>query len=321
MPLALALLTFFYMKSNLFDAIETGNRKKIIVEIPANASVGDIGEILKERGIVKAAWVINVLSTIRGKGGRIRAGEYELNKAMTPKTVLDKLIAGDSFKRKVELLPGDTIEKIAEALQLAGIIEKTEFEQGCRKQDLLIRAGISAQSFEGYLFPKTYEFAKGTSVARIIWKMLEEGETLWKPEYTSQAEELQLSRHEILTLASLIGAETSIASEMPIISGVFHNRLENLMKLKSEPALRYGLGKTDNALQSEQVEDVENLYNTFAQYGLPPGPINNPGVQEIEAALFPKEHQYLFFTADRAGGHLFAENLREFNEILKKLKQ
>ena len=318
-PAALALLTFLYMKEHLFDPMEVGNTKTVLVDIPANSSVGDIGDILKEKQIVKAGWVVSILATIRSRGGQIQSGEYELNKAMSPKDVLDKLVSGDSFKRKVETEPGQKIEEVAEALQHAGIIAEKDFTEACRKQDLLVRAGISAQSFEGYLFPNKYEFSKGTPVARIIWKMLEEGENVWKPEYTAKAEELQLSRHEVLTLASLLLAETTIESEMAIISGVFHNRMENLMKLKSKPALLYGLGDFEGEWTEDQYLDAENLYNTFAQYGLPPGPINNPGIKAIEAALFPKEHQFLFFANDGAGGHLYAENLREFNDIQLKL--
>ena len=319
-PLVAATATFFYIKSHFFVAVHPDAQGQLIVEVPADATSSTIGEKLKERDLVKAPWVFSILAGLRSDGSRIKAGEYEIQKNMTPKQILETLLSGKVFKRDVEIPVGDTIWQIADIAQKAGIANKDEFLSACTDQQLLIRAGISSDSFEGYLYPGTYKFSKTESVARIIWKLLEQGEAMWQSEYTDRAEELKLSRHEILTFASLILAETSNPIEMPAIAGVYHNRLMNLMKLRSEASVRYGLKNPDRELTEEDYEDTTNPYNTFAHYGLPPGPINSPDETAIKAVLYYQEHQYLFFLKDESGGHQFAETLKDFNALKEKMK-
>ena len=102
---------------------------------------------------------------------------------------------------------------------------------------------------------------------------------------------------------------------MPAIAGVYHNRLMNLMKLQSEASVRYGLKDPEAKLAQKQLDDATNPFNTFAHYGLPPGPINNPDETAIKAALYYQEHQYLFFVKDGSGAHQFAETLKEYNRL------
>lgn len=320
-PIIAAITTFTFVKSYLFEATAPGDTSTILVEIPADASSEVIGQKLVDHKLLKAPWVLGLLAALRSDAASIKAGEYELQRSMTPRQVLAKLSSGQIFKRDITITAGETIWQVAEAFEKAGIVSKDEFLNACTDQQLLIRAGIKAESFEGYLYPGDYKFSRADSVARYIWRMLEEGEHVWKTEYTDRAEELKLTRHEVLTFASLLMAESGNPMEMPSIAGVYHNRLMNLMKLQSEASVRYGLKDPTITLTEAELEDATNPYNTFAHYGLPPGPINNPNEEAIKAVLSFQEHQYLFFIKDPSGGHQFAETLKDYTQLKSKLEK
>ena len=147
--------------------------------------------------------------------------------------------------------------------------------------------------------------------------MLEEGDKHWPSEFSDRANEINLSRHEITTLASIIEKESGNAEEQPLISSVFHNRLSNGMRLESDPTVIYGI-KDFNGNLTRQDLHTPHPYNTYTNFGLPPGPICNPGETAIRASLYPKESPYLFFVANGKGSHVFSTTLQEHNEAVAK---
>jgi UPF0755 protein len=150
--------------------------------------------------------------------------------------------------------------------------------------------------------------------------MLQEGEKRWKPEVNERAAQLGMTRHELLTLASIIEKESGNQREQPLISSVFHNRLRNGMKLESDPTVAYGIPDLNGQLLRKHLE-TEHPYNTYINFGLPPGPICNPGETAIQAALYPTpDSQYLFFVADGQGGHVFSTTLAEHNKAVAQYR-
>jgi UPF0755 protein len=319
-PIITAYFVYNELKSYLASPIDTSNNQSVLVEIPTDVTTEQLAELLHNAGLVRKPWVISIIATLSKNKPKILAGEYELTKNLTPKEIIKKLSLGVVVKRKVTILEGSTIEDVAQSFEDAKINTKEVFLNSLRSPELLAKANIKSSSFEGYLMPGEYEFSKTEPPANIIWKILESNEKNWTPELIAKSAELKLTRHEILTLASLIQAETTIPDLQKTISGVYHNRLMNLMKLDSKPALLYGM-REKKYPEKRDYEDSKNPYNTFVHFGLPPGPINNPGKSALDAAINFKNHQYLFFIKESAEKITFIQTLNEYLVMQAKLAE
>lgn len=297
------------------------NKTITVVEIAPGTGFGEIASMLQEKQVLRFDWTLALLARFKKQDTKIQAGEYEFSASMTPKEILAKLIAAKMLVRKVEVIEGATIQTIGKLIQEAGIMAKEDFYRATRDPVLLAKAGIPAESFEGYLFPETYNFSRPISAEDVIWKMYAEGEKRWKSSYTEQADSLRLSRPEILTLASIIEKESGNREEQPLVSSVFHNRMKLGMKLQSDPTVIYGIKDFNGNLTRIDLQ-TPHAFNTYVNFGLPPAPIANPGDSAIYAALFPKESEYLYFVGDNQGKHIFSKTLDEHNlAVFKYQKQ
>ncbi len=252
-----------------------------------------IGERLESEGIIRYSETLPVILQLQGFNQIIKIGEYRLRPSMTPKEIVRTLLSGKVETRTFQVLAGMNTREISKVIALSGLIEEEAILAATSDPDLLARAGIRAQSFEGYLGAGVYEMAKPIKPSDIIWEMLAEAEKAWLPDYREQASKLRLSRHDILTLASIIQAYSLTAADSKKFSSVFHNRMREGLPLQSAAALEYGLGKEEGELSEEDLE-TPNAYNTFLNYGLPPGPINTPSRAAVEAALFPEQTDFLY---------------------------
>lgn len=316
-PLVAAAITYQYLSAAFLTPADSANKTTALIEISPGKQFKDLCHELQDKGILRYWWSLNMLARFSNKDTRIRAGEYELTPAMTPREILDKLNSGDVFKRVVLVKEGMSIWEIGKVVEAAGLLTEAEFNAGVVDPGLLGTAGIRSQSFEGYLFPETYNFSRPIAAREIIWRMLEEGDKHWPEEFTDRANVLNLSRHEILTLASIIEKESGNIDEQPLISSVFHNRLNQGMRMQSDPTVIYGIKDFNGNLTKEDLH-TGHPYNTYINFGLPPGPICNPGESAIRAALFPKDSNFLFFVGNRQGGHVFSTTLQEHNEAVAK---
>ncbi len=314
-PILVALLTYMFMRSAFLSAVDQNNKEIVLIEVQPDKNFREICKLLQEKGVVKHWWSVEILARINRSDRAINAGEYELSPSMDPRAVLTKLASGEVFKRKVVVKEGMSVWEIGNLVEQAGLMSAQDFDNAIVDPKLLAEAGISAPSFEGYLFPDTYNFSRPITARAIVWRMLEEGEHHWPADFSARADELQLSRHEVLTLASIIEKESGKVDEQPLISSVFHNRLSQGMKLQSDPTVIYGIPNFNGNLTKEDLQ-TPTPYNTYMNFGLPPGPIGNPGDSAIKAALYPQESTYLFFVADGTGRHVFSTTLQEHNEAV-----
>ena len=318
-PLIAALITFRYLNRSFLVPVDRNNKNIVLVELSPGRTVTNIAEELQAKGALRHWWTLSFLHWAAPKGQKtINAGEYEMTAAMTPQEMLTKLTSGDMFKRRIVVKQGFSLTDVAAAVEEAGLLTGPDFLRGARDKNSLTNANIKGDSFEGYLYPATYFFSRPATVREIIWRMLEEGEKHWPAEFSDQADKLNLSRHEILTLASMIEKESSNAEEQPIISSVFHNRLAKGMKLQCDATVIYGLEDFSGTLTPQDKEN-DHPYNTYTKYGLPPGPISNPGEIAIRAALFPKETMYLYFAARGDGSHMFSTTYQEHQAAMEQL--
>jgi len=316
-PVLVSLGTYLSIRRAFYSAVDPNDTTMRLVEIENSKSFREICRKIESSGVLRHWWVLEILARLKKSDTSVSAGEYELNPSMLPGDILRKLVAGDVFKRKVTVREGLSVWEIGSLTEEAGLVSKEEFDKGVADPKFLAIAGLNAPSFEGYLFPETYLFSRPITVKTIIFAMIEQGEKNWPAEYTARADELNFTRHEILTLASIIEKESGNVDEQPTISSVLHNRLAQGMKLQVDPTVIYGI-KNFNGNLTKQDLQTPTPYNTYVNFGLPPGPIANPGATAIKAALYPAETSYLFFVADGQGRHVFSSTLQEHNEAVRR---
>jgi UPF0755 protein len=180
--------------------------------------------------------------------------------------------------------------------------------------------GVEGATLEGYLFPETYHLPRGLNVRDIAQVLVNQFFEAWH-EVEAKAREQKLSMREVVTLASIIEKETAVASERPLISSVFRNRLNKGMRLATDPTVIYGIPNFDGNLRRRDLENPDNPYNTYLIRGLPPGPISNPGAEALHAVVNPAESSYLFFVAKGDGAHVFSETFREHDRAVSKYQR
>jgi UPF0755 protein len=206
-------------------------------------------------------------------------------------------------------------------------IDGEKFILLCRDDDIIREHGIAAKSLEGFLMPETYSFYWETDEREIIERMLEGFDSFYNNDsLLKRQNELEMTQLKILTLASIVEAESNVDSERPIIAGVYWNRLRKKMRLEADPTVQYAL--REGRRLNYQDLDIDSPYNTYRHTGLPPGPINNPGKSSILAALYPQRHDYLYFVATGVGGHFFAKsysnhqnNIRKYHRARREMKR
>jgi len=239
---------------------------------------------------------------------------------MPPADILSKLLTGRVLLHTVTIPEGYTVNQIADALEERQITSRAELLRLASDKAFIKTLGIGAEAVEGYLFPDTYRFAKGTPAKDVIRTMVEQLDHIMTEEWQAKAKDMNLTVHQVLTLASVIEKETGSRDERPHISSVFHNRLKKRIPLQSDPTVIYGLPNFDGNLRKRDLSHA-SPYNTYRWAGLPPGPIANPGAESIRAALYPATSKYLYFVSRNDGTHHFSATLMEHNRAVEKYQK
>ncbi len=270
-----------------------------------------MGEQLEAAGVVRSRYAFDLMRLL--KRGTIRAGEYRFDHPAPLAEVYARLIRGDVYTRTVIIPEGESIFEIAVRLEQAGLGDRQNFvEAATREAGLVTDLDPGAKSLEGYLFPDTYRFARKASPAQILGTMVRRFRTM------AGQIGLKGNVHRVVTLASLVERETGQGAERPLVASVFENRLTKKMPLMTDPAVIYGLeleGRWRGAIYKSDLK-LDTPYNTYLHPGLPPGPVANPGLRSLRAAMAPATTNYLYFVAAGAnpqGRSLFAATLDEHN--------
>ena len=311
----------FYFILDIFICAEIpasiNDQTKKIVIINSGQGFKSFSEKLHKDGIIKDLYKFNLFARIKGYDKKVKAGEYILSPSMTPYKILQILVAGKVYLHKITIPEGYNIRQIASITAKAGLCAETEFIGSATDSSFVQNEGIDAETFEGYLFPDTYFFSKDVSPGKIISTMVKKFRSVFTSTFKEQTKKLGLSIHQILTLASIIEKETGDPEERFVISSVFHNRLKKKMRLESDPTVIYGIKGFDGNIKKRHL-GTSTPYNTYKIKGLPPGPIANPGIKAIEAALFPADTDFLYFVSKKDNTHMFSTNIREHNKAVRK---
>lgn len=291
-----------------------------IVVIPEGAAFQQVAGMLEEEQIIKSRSAFLWLGKSQDAERKIHPGEYELHAAMPPAEILSKLVASRVVLHAVTIPEGYTISQIAEVFAEQQIADKVELIRLAHDKSFLKTLGVSADSLEGYLYPDTYRFPRPTTPKAVLKTMVDQLSHVLTVEWQGRAKELNLTMHQVLTLASVIEKETGSGDERPHIASVFHNRLKKKIPLQSDPTVIYGLPNFDGNLHKKDLSHP-SPYNTYRWAGLPPGPIASPGAQSIHAALYPTETKDLYFVSKNDGTHQFSATLVEHNKAVEKYQK
>ena|SRR5581483_12001070 len=291
-----------------------------MVEIPAGASFKQVAALLYQQHLIASRFGFLLVGKLLGAERKIHPGEYALHPAMRPIDIINTLASGRIVLHPVTIPEGYSIAQIADLLAEKRLVDRKEFIALAHDAAFIKTLGLDVPSLEGYLFPNTYQFPKHTSARDIMTAMVAEWDRVWTPELRSRAKDINLSVHEVLTLASVIEKETGVDSERELVAGVFHNRLRKRIPLQSDPTVIYGLSDFDGNLRKRDLA-LDTPYNTYRHAGLPPGPIANPGERSIHAALYPVPSSYLYFVSRNDGTHQFSSTLTEHNHAVDKYQR
>lgn len=197
-------------------------------------------------------------------------------------------------------------------------VDPDAFLQAASDPSLLRRVGARGRTLEGYLYPSTYHVRVGASARELVEQMVDEFERQWRPEWDARVAELGLSRDEVVTLASIIEGEVRVHQDRAYVSSVYHNRLNRGMRLQADPTVVYALGRRRRLFERDY--RTRSPYNTYQIDGLPPNPIGQPSTASLEAALYPRRTDFLYFVADSAGRHVFSRTYRDHLATIRRIR-
>jgi len=289
----------------------------LVIKIKPGQGFRQTAALLHDKKIIHDPVKFRLFARFKRYDKLIKAGEYKLSAAMAPLDILCMLKSGRVQLHKLTIPEGYNINQIAALIEKGDLAPRGVFLQHALNPDLTRALGIDADTFEGYLFPDTYFFPRDTPPEKIISAMVRRFESVYSSQFRKRARALNFSTHQVVTLASIIEKETGAPFERPLISSVFHNRIRRGMRLESDPTVIYGLKDFNGNLKRRHLR-TRTPYNTYMIKGLPPGPIANPGLESIEATLFPEETVYLYFVSKRDKTHKFSSNLRDHNKAVRK---
>lgn len=317
--------------SRSLEPKDSANAQVIKVDIPSGATRSDIATILEDADVIESAFVFNTYSRLNNIEG-FQAGQYQLSQAMSVEKVIETLTTGggdtgDVFK--VLIPEGYNIEQIADILDketqyskeaVLSLIQDDTFLAGLA-EDFSFMLSDTMQiddtryKLEGYLYPATYEFSTNESLESMIRKMI----ARMNEELQHYADDIAASRftvHEVLTLASIIEREGVTTKDRQFISSVFHNRLDEQMPLQTDISILYAHNEHREDVYYKDLE-IDSPYNSYKHPGLIIGPVDNPSGESIEAALHPKETDYLYFLANLKTGEVYYAKTYEEHLALK----
>jgi UPF0755 protein len=309
-------ISFLIILSTAFLSINNREITPKTITINKGMSLNTVINLLQENNIIINKNVLKAKIMIQGLSSKVPTGTFLIEGKVSDSKLIDIIFNKGPIKLKLTIPEGTSSKKIFESINLL-LNTNYQFEDLLTEKNILSKYDIDGSSFEGYLYPNTYYFYYDTSPEDIIDTLVSQFWKEFDENLISRANELGLSVHEVVTLASIIEGEAMLDNERSTISSVYHNRLKINMKLQADPTIQYIIKGPPKTLSTRDLR-IKSPYNTYQNYGLPPGPINNPGIQSIKAALYPLETNYLFFVAQGDGSHAFTTNEKD-HEAAKRI--
>ena len=306
---------------------QTNMEKVIKLKISHGQSLAAISSMMSQKNIISNQWVFEFVTKLKGLDKSIQVGTFGFNRTHTNQDIINNLAFGRPDRKKITFLEGWNMKQVSRHLADVMKFDYDEVITLLNNESFIKDLNINSNTLEGYLFPETYYFFEGVNKKTIIKRLVNEHFSFWNEENILKADKLGFTPVEIVTLASIIEGEAIYDSERPIISAVYHNRLKKGMKLQADPTVQYIIKDGPRRLLNKDLR-IKSPYNTYMYKGLPPGPINSPGLQSLLAALNPQINNYFYFVAKGDGYHTFSKNEKEherakraFQRVRKKVKR
>ncbi|MBP3194458.1 MAG: endolytic transglycosylase MltG [Cardiobacteriaceae bacterium] len=291
-----------------------------VLNIPKGANIKVISDNLAKNNGLRYPQALEIYSRFTGKAAKIKAGDYLITPKTTPIELLEDLVAGKVIVLQIKIVPGKKFADLREVLSKAEHIKHET--NGKTDKQIAEMLGISG-ALEGQFLPETYNYQYGDSDIEILKRMnaalTTELEKAW--EARSETAAILDNPYEALILASIVEKETALDAEREAISGVFHRRLQQKMRLQTDPSVIYGLGDKYTGKLSKTDLQTDTPYNTYTRNGLPPTPIALPSKSSIYAATNPDESENIYFVADGTGGHKFSKTYEEHQKAVKNWRK
>lgn len=314
-----SFLTLAFLSPNYFEG---KSPKKFVVH--KGESLTKIVENLYEENVITNSLNIKIVAFFYGAETKIKAGRYSIKNGLNYFQIIDLLVKGSPNSQVLITIPeGMWQNNLADLLEEKLGINSKLFLTVSKNKAFLNSQNIMADNLEGYLLPNTYYFHENSSILDVVKKLKTEMDKIFEDEEViSQMAKLKMTKHQILTLASIIDGESNKESEFKLIAGVYYNRLKKGIRLQADPTIQY-LKRNSNNRNKVLFKDLEikSPYNTYLNAGLPPSPINNPGKSAVLAAIFPEKTNFIYFVADGTGGHKFSKSLSEHNENVRAYRK
>ena len=294
------------------------------VTIPPGSSFSAVTDSLAANGVIGSPRWFRLLARLRGIDRRVQAGIFDLPARTDSWHLLSALEAGRIATVKFTAPEGLSLLQLTDLVQQRLDLAPVEFLAAARDSALCRREGVSAPSLEGMLLPETYQLPLPVTAPALVEAMLHEFNRRWLPAWSRRLDSLGMTRPQLLTLASIVEGEAVHDDERATIAGVYTNRLHRGMLLQADPTVQYAIEQATGERRTRLFfKDYEfrSPYNTYIHPGLPPGPVNSPGVRSIEAALFPEQVPWLYFVALPDGHHRFSRTLQEHNRAIDEIRR
>ena len=292
----------------------------VILDFPRGTSTSEMAQELAQSGVIHYPWQFLAVRVLRSDA-RLQAGEYQFSEPAAPFQVYARIARGDVFFYELSVPEGSNIFDIASSLDRFDFIKGGDFLRAVHDPSLIRDLAPQATTLEGYLFPSTYRLTRRTTMQQLCQMMTDQFRKNWRD---LQKKDTAAEVNSTVTLASLVEKETAIPDERPLVAAVFRNRLRLNMALDCDPTTIYASMLEQRYSGTIHRSDLAsaNLYNTYKHAGLPPGPIANPGVASLKAALDPASTDYLYFVAkaDGSGGHQFSRSIEEHNRAVEQYR-
>jgi peptidoglycan lytic transglycosylase G len=295
---------------------------QVQVTIPPRATLEAAVDSLAVKRVIDHRDLFRLYAKVRGLGGSLKSGVYVLHEDDDWSNVVAALARGRGVEARFV---------VHEGLRLAEVAEAARAQLGIRRDSVLAAAQDStvlaaldlpegAATAEGYLFPTTYLLPLRIGARELVRVMTRQFVEQWSLAWQPRLDSLHLTRHEVVTLASIIEAEVRYTPDRPYVSAVYHNRLKRGMALQADPTVSYAYGRRLRRVWEKNLA-VRSAYNTYLHAGLPPGPIGQPGRASLEAALYPAQVPFLYFVAQPDGKHIFSTTYAEHLEAIRRVKE
>jgi UPF0755 protein len=290
--------------------------------IPTGATFRAAADSLASAHVIRSARLFRWYAALTHHDRAIKPGTYVLRPGTGWASALDALVEGNGLVHSLTIPEGWDLTSIVPALAQTLNVPPESVTAAVRDSALLDSVGAPAgtPTLEGYLFPDTYTFPDGTPARMAVSEMVRTFQRAWRPEWNARRDSLGLSRHQIVTLASIVEKEVRVGEERPVIAAVYENRLRRNMPLQADPTVQYALGHHVDRVYYKDL-DIESPYNTYRHPGLPPGPIASPGAASIAAVLAPADVPYLYFVARADGHHEFRSTFAEHEAAKAEVRQ